>query len=219
MGGTDARVTAVSGHESASMKHITPSTLTLFRSRMFMLRLSALLTVLQSLLSLDDRSPVLFLSKKPTSWAKMVSNSRRLSLLFSRAICTVNTLPRSPANTPLASAATSNVRLYRLNADSSLSIATASTSSPVKCGMEAAATAYSARNKNATESSGRSGYDKRRRAQNVPDFVFFALPSPRVLPSSSSTSSSSESGCVLPSSGAVSAPYVCASPAVDDDDR
>ena len=197
VGGTDARVTAVSGHESASMKHMTPKTLTLFLSRMLMLRLSALLTVLQSLFSLDDRSPVLFLSKKPTSCDRMVSNSRLLSRLFKRAICTVNMLPRRPAKIPLSSAAMSKVRLYVLNADSSLSMATASTSSPVKCGMDAAATAYSTRNKNATESSGKSGYDKRSSAQNVPLLSFFrrlrlsAIVESAMTPSSSSIPSSS----------------------------
>ena len=216
VGGTDAKVTAVSGHESASMKHMTPKTLTLFRSRMLMLRLSALLTVLQSLFSLDDRSPVLFLSKKPTSCDRMVSNSRLLSRLFKRAICTVNMLPRRPAKIPLSSAAMSKVRLYVLNADSSLSMATASTSSPVKCGMDAAATAYSTRNKNATESSGKSGYDKRSSAQNVPLLSFFrrlrlsAIVESTITPSSSSIPDSSPRWpnrvSARPSRGSVSTP-------------
>ena len=112
VGGSDARVTAVSGQESANMKHKTPITFTAFRSATFMFRLSALLTVLQSLFRRLLRSPVLFSSKKPTSCASTESKRRRRTLEFRRAICTVKTLPRRPAKMPDASAAARSMLEY-----------------------------------------------------------------------------------------------------------
>eukprot|EP00982_Pelagococcus_subviridis_P006279 30041-Pelagococcus_subviridis.AAC.10 len=136
VGGNDASVTAVSGHDSASMKHNTPITFTAFRSMTLMLSDSAFETVLQSLFRRDDRSPVLFRSKKPTSCRSTASNSRRRTRAFNRAICTVNTLPRSPAKIPARSAAINSETEYRRNAAASRSMATASTKHPVKCGTE-----------------------------------------------------------------------------------
>mmetsp|Transcript_14135 Transcript_14135/g.59555 ORF Transcript_14135/g.59555 Transcript_14135/m.59555 type:complete len:469 (+) Transcript_14135:1197-2603(+) len=196
VGGSDASVTSVKGQLSANMNPKTPSALTKFRAATLMFNDRAFETVEQSLFRRDDKSPVLCVSKNPPSCVSKLSKSFERTRALSRAICTVKMDPRAPANAPAASAASNRHALYFLKAAGSRSMATASTSSPVKCGTLAAATAYRTRNTNATDNKGASGAERSRSDASAErlDFLFFRVdesPSPSEESASRADSASS----------------------------
>mmetsp|Transcript_5293 Transcript_5293/g.22436 ORF Transcript_5293/g.22436 Transcript_5293/m.22436 type:complete len:470 (-) Transcript_5293:366-1775(-) len=190
VGGSDASVTSVKGQLSANMNPKTPSALTKFRAATLMFNDRAFETVEQSLFRRDDKSPVLCVSKNPPSCVSKLSKSFERTRALSRAICTVKMDPRTPANAPAASAASNRHALYFLKAAGSRSMATASTSSPVKCGTLAAATAYRTKNTNATDNNGASGAERSRSDASAERLDFFRFGSVDENPSPSEESAS-----------------------------